>query len=854
VRVAAIDPSQERPMILTSNSASAMSPVRVLRALMLLGISAPFAHAHVDCSVGFECGRVAYGEYFLDGPVSHRLWTQSLDGSQRTLLLEPAFSPGTLIRNLQFDSASHKLYFVASPDSFSSMIYAINVDGTELTDLSTGNCRNDQFSISPDGARIVFRRNCGPTEFDDKIWLMDIDGSNQRLLTSAPPVSNDPTGNKHGDPAFSPDGQFVVFTSQDAAFGSRQVYRSTLDGTTVVALTDPDVGGNPNSQPVYLPDGRIVYASSRAANDFRFNDLYRMDGNGGSGLRLTDIVGGKSSLVVSPDGSHVLFINRPDPVAFTVPPALYLARTDGSGVVALYDNPGADREFVTHARFSPDGTRIAIQLCYSTAGDCIYATRVMDLDGSNVATYGGPTDNVPFQGFGRPDVDGDGVIDGADSCPLAPNGYRVAVELESLDVWTLNYDGSQPLRVTPTSAADVHPRFDSSGKRIVFSSNRVGNDYEIHVMNADGSGVTRLTQVVGRDEEPVMSPDGTRIAFLGTRPPPLVNHERNVWIMNADGTDPLRLTTNQGFDGRANNPVFNHDGTRIAFDTVRNLLNGNNREIYTIRTDGGDELRLTTTAGIDMEPAYSRDGSRIVFISYRDGTATNGEIYTMRSDGSDPRRITNTPFREFKPTFSPDGAQIVFMADYDGSPKLYAMNRDGTGLRRIANNQNFTRPTLAPQADGDADGIGDACDPAFDAATMVGAPIIVRGPGASVEFAGVAAAGTTSFTPIRPEPGALPAGYTLCGSCPAFDITTTATIVPPIRVCIEVPDSVPPASFQQLRLLHGENGQWIDRTTLHVDLPGSPREVCGVVDSLSPFLLASLDATSEPAVFANGFE
>ena len=95
------------------------------------------------------------------------------------------------------------------------------------------------------------------------------------------------------------------------------------------------------------------------------------------------------------------------------------------------------------------------------------------------------------------------------------------------------------------------------------------------------------------------------------------------------------------------------DGTRIAFDTVRNLLSDNHREIYAIRTDGCDEIRPTTTAGIDMEPADSPDGSRIVFIAYRDGAATNGEIHTMRADGTDPQRITNTTFRETKPTFSP---------------------------------------------------------------------------------------------------------------------------------------------------------------------------------------------------------
>lgn len=840
-------------------AATAASPssriARTLRPILLSLLAwAGGAQGQGDCSVGFNCGRVAWGEYVRDGVQSYRLWLQNLDGSQRSLLATFGPSSGNFIRGLRFDAPSRQIYFIASATSnFDTNVFRIRVDGTGLDNLTEDGCFTREFALSPDGARIAYQRNCGPTDFDDKIWLMNADGSGQRLLTSAPPVSSDPTADKHEKPAFSPDGQFVVFTSQAGTSGSRQVYRSTLDGNAVVALTDRNVDGLYNDEPVYLPDGRIVYASGRAATQgFRFNDLYRMDGNGGSGLRLTDIVGGKDTLVVSPDGRHVLFINRPDPAGFSVPPSLYLARTDGSGVVALYDDPAADRVFVNNARFSPDGMRVAFQLCFSSGGDCTNATRVVDLDGGNAVTYGSPTDNVPFGAFGRPDVDGDGVIDGADSCPAVPNGYRIAVELAPLDVWTMNYDGSQQVRLTTSSAADVQPRFDATGRHIIFSSSRAGNDFEIHRMNADGSGVVRLTSVAGADEEPAFSPDGTRIAFLGTRPS-MNGYRRNVWVMDADGSNPVRLTTSQGFNGQANNPVFNGDGTRIAFDTVRDLLTGNNRDIYSIRTDGSDEVRLTTTAGIDMEPAYSPDGSRIVFISYRDGAATNGEIYIMRADGTDPQRITNTTFRESRPTFSPDGAQIVFMADYDGSLQVHAMNRDGTGVRRITSGTNYDRPTLAPQSDGDADGIGDACDPAFDAPTPVGTPVTVQGPGATVEFDEVTGSGSTTFTAITPDPLSMPAGYTLCSTCPAFEITTTATIVPPITVCLTVPPGVPAATFLQLRLLHGENGQWVDRTTLRIDQPGL-RQVCGVVDSLSPFALASTGAAPPDAVFGNGFE
>ncbi len=421
----------------------------------------------------------------------------------------------------------------------------------------------------------------------------------------------------------------------------------------------------------------------------------------------------------------------------------------------------------------------------------------------------------------------------------------------------MDYNGTNFVRLTNNSVSigDNDPRFGTAGRRIVFASNRSDSNYEIHVMNAAGSGVTRLTNAPGADIQPAFSPNGARIVFIGNRPS---TPQGTIWSMDADGSDPLRLRdSGSGFLDENLNPVYSPDGTRIAFDSRRGPLNNFNVDIYSIVTDGSDERRLTTTAGDDLQPAYSRDGSSMVFISWRDGSAQNGEIYTMKADGTGRRRITSTTFKETELTFSIDGAQIVFSANYNGTPDLYAINRDGSGLRRITTQPSgfLSNPTLAPQPDLDGDGIGDACDSSFDAATPTGAAVVVQTGGASVEYAGVCGAGVTTFTTIEPDANTLPTGFTLCNECPAFDITTTATFVPPIRVCLVVPGGVATGVFLQLRLLHGENGVWVDRTSQHIDTQGQPRQVCGIVNSLSPVALAAFVGTpAGDAVFANGVE
>jgi Tol biopolymer transport system component len=61
-------------------------------------------------------------------------------------------------------------------------------------------------------------------------------------------------------------------------------------------------------------------------------------------------------------------------------------------------------------------------------------------------------------------------------------------------------------------------------------------------------------------------------------------------------------------------------------------------DIFTARPDGSDLKRLTTAPGYDAEATVSRDGSKIVFTSVRDGDL---DIYSMNSDGTDVRRLTD---------------------------------------------------------------------------------------------------------------------------------------------------------------------------------------------------------------------
>ncbi len=206
------------------------------------------------------------------------------------------------------------------------------------------------------------------------------------------------------------------------------------------------------------------------------------------------------------------------------------------------------------------------------------------------------------------------------------------------EIYVMNADGSGQTRLTTNSGNDADPAWSPDGTKIAFWSNRHGNG-EIYVMNADGSDQTRLTNKTTHQEGPSWSPDGARIAFMSK-----LAHvgQWDIYVINADGSNETRLTFNQYDDFQ---PAWAWDGSKFAFVSTRDgecdasLASCNrDREIYVMNADGTGQSRLTNNSAFDNSPAWSSDGSKIAFISDRDG---NRQIYVMNADGSNQTRLSN---------------------------------------------------------------------------------------------------------------------------------------------------------------------------------------------------------------------
>jgi dipeptidyl aminopeptidase/acylaminoacyl peptidase len=214
--------------------------------------------------------------------------------------------------------------------------------------------------------------------------------------------------------------------------------------------------------------------------------------------------------------------------------------------------------------------------------------------------------------------------------------------------------------------------FPGSNGKIAFLKVLDGNK-EIYVMNADGSNQYRLTDNEAYDAQPSWSPDGNKIVFWSDR-----DGRGDLYTINADGTNLINITNTPEINEY--HPDWSPDGTKIAFASSATAGKG---DIYVMNIDGTDPTRLTDDDQQAYCPVWSPDGTKIAFCRMPD----NYHIYLMNSDGTNESELPTSSLRSaMHPSWSPDGTKIAFEGlTLDYNSEIMAINVDGSNIQNLTN-------------------------------------------------------------------------------------------------------------------------------------------------------------------------
>lgn len=280
-------------------------------------------------------------------------------------------------------------------------------------------------------------------------------------------------------PAWSPDGQYIVFALDDPSKPNHaQLYTMAVDGSGWTKLVDHQ-GAN-DFLPQWSPDGSQILFCSTAADGSGTN-VFVVSADGSALTQLTHDHASQCQAIWSPDGSQIAFISdRQDKTGH-----LYVMKADGSNL-----HLAADVNNSAEPVWSPDGSTIVFSGMDRTGiGNGMYSTRP---DGFGFIQL---IKNPAFEA----------------GMQWSPDGKKIIYQADST-LYMINADSSGQVQVLPKQTGMGGEAWSPDGSWIAFQASPAG-DSEIFVVTIDGATLLYFPHPGLEDLSPLFSPDGKKLIF-----------------------------------------------------------------------------------------------------------------------------------------------------------------------------------------------------------------------------------------------------------------------------------------------------------------------------------------------------
>lgn len=255
---------------------------------------------------------------------------------------------------------------------------------------------------------------------------------------------------------------------------------------------------------------------------------------------------------------------------------------------------------------------------------------------------------------------------------------------ESKEIFTVDFDGSNPVAVTRDLGIHLSPAWNWKGRQLAYVGFVEGHT-KIFIDDLAAGTRKVLCEYPGLNATPAWRPGHNELAVtlsMGDNP--------DIYLVNGAGAVVRQLTKSWAIEV---SPSWAPDGNRLAYVSSET----GNPQVVVLEVATGQSRRITFQGTYNTAPAWSPNGDWIAYTGQHKGYH---HIFVIRPDGTGNRLLTSGANNDEDPTWSPDGRLIAFSSDRGGSQAIWVKVVNGRGVRRLTKLQGHQRlPDWSPRID-----------------------------------------------------------------------------------------------------------------------------------------------------------